>query len=123
MKPSGIALLWVSVLAGCVTAAPAPTESPGKPAVLIANDPSCLSAISSAAHSLTGHPVTLTADAFLVGDNVVLTSVGQLADGRMTRPVQTLQLRLAANGCELKLEGRETSMALNDCRCRPAIAR
>lgn len=123
MKPAGTALVSVLVLGGCATAAPAPRDPQTKPAMLIVNEPACLSAISSAASSLTGHPVTLTADAFLVRDSVVLTSVGQLADGRMTRPVQTLQLRLAPGGCELKLEGRQPSIALKDCSCRPAIAR
>ena len=115
-------LTAVSVLlSGCALAAP-PAPA-GQPAMLIANDPACLSAISSAASRLTGHTVTLAADAFLIRDRVVLTSIGQSADGRMTRPVQVLQLRLLQGKCELKLEGLEPVAPVTDCRCKPIAAR
>ncbi len=115
-------LTAVSVLlSGCALAAP-PAPA-GQTAMLIANDPACLSAISSAASRLTGHTVTLAADAFLIRDRVVLTSIGQSADGRMTRPVQVLQLRLLHGKCELKLEDRDPVVAVADCRCRPAAVR
>ncbi len=115
-------LTAVSVLlSGCALAAP-PAPA-GQPAMLIANDPACLSAISSAASRLTGHSVTLAPDAFLIRDRVVLTSVGQSADGRMTRPLQVLQLRLLQGKCELKLEDRDPVVAVADCRCRPAAVR
>jgi len=109
------------LLAGCALAAPPPPV--GQPATLIANDQACLSAMSSAASRLTGHPVTLAADAFLIRDRVVLTSIGQSADGRMTRPVQVLQLRLSQGRCELKLQDREPVVPVTDCRCRRAAAR
>lgn len=110
-----------TLLAGCALAAP-PAPS-GQPAMLVANDQACLAAISSAASRLTGHPVTLAADAFLVRDRVVLTTIGQSVDGRMARPVQTLQLRMLQGRCELKLEDRELTVALTGCRCRPSAAR
>jgi hypothetical protein len=124
MKASSVNLMWSVVLAGCATAAPAPPAAPpSQPALLVANDAACLSAIAGAATRLTGRSVTLAANAFVLNDSVVLTSAGQMADGRMTRPMDVLQLRLAPDGCELRMEGQEKAIALKACRCRPLTAR
>ena len=117
MNPASATLVWCAALAGCAGAA-SPVASPPRPAVLAGSAPLCTAALAHAARRLTGQSVALAADAFVANDSVVLSTVGQMADGRMTRPTQVLQLRLTNAGCVLGLDGRGETVALDECRCR-----
>ena len=117
MNPASATLVWCAALAGCAGAAP-PAVSLPRPAVLVDNEARCRAALTDAARRLTGQSVALAADAFVANDSVVLSSVGQMADGRMTRPTQVLQLRLTNAGCVLGLDGRGETVSLDECRCR-----
>ena len=79
-------------------------------------DLACDSVGTSAASS--GKTLSLADDAFTKTDAVVLATVGQSAGGRMLPPTMILQLRLAAQGCQLQLDGHDRAIVLPGCACR-----
>lgn len=121
MKLSGGVILCAILAAGCAAAQiAAPSKAPHQAALLATSNAMCLVDISSAARQLTGRPISLAPDAFVRHDSVPLSSVGQSADGRMARPTEILQLRIAADGCKLGLAGRENLVDLRSCECQAA---
>ena len=113
-----ICVLGSPLIANCDSAA---SRTPSTPAVLIESTEQCRAQLNDAVRELRGKVVTLTADSFTQIDSVVLSTVGQAASGRMMPPTQILRLRLASQGCQLQLDGRDRVVALPHCACR-AIA-
>lgn len=114
-----VCLLGSPLLAGCESAGP---RLPPVPAVLTESTAQCRAQLDDAVRELRGKAVALAADAFVQSDSAVLSTVGQSASGRMLPPTEILRLRLAPQGCQLQLDGRERAVALPHCTCR-ALAR
>jgi len=113
-----IFLLGSPLTAGCQSAG---SRLPPTAALLTESTQACRAQIDDAVRELLGKAAVLAVDAFLQNDAVVLSTVGQSASGRMMPPTEVLRLQLAPPGCQLRLEGRERTVALPHCRCR-AIA-
>ena len=110
-----LCLLGSPLNAGCESAG---SRLSPTPAVLTEGTSQCRAQIDGAVRELCGQAVTLTADAFVHNDSVVLSTVGQSASGRMMPPTEVLRLQLASSGCQLRLDGRERTVALPHCSCR-----
>ena len=114
-RPPLLCLLGSALIAGCTSAG---SPMPSTPAVLTENAAQCRAQLRDAAHKLLGRVVTLTPDAFVHNDAVVLTTTGQSASGRMLPPTEILRLQRNSQGCRLQLEGRSDTVALPHCACR-----
>ena len=110
-----ICLFGSPLIAACAQATPGP---PATPAALIETTAQCRAQLNDAVRELSGKAVTLTVDSFTQNDSVVLATVGQSASGRMLPPTAILRLQLAAQGCQLLLDGRDRVVALPHCNCR-----
>jgi hypothetical protein len=110
-----VCLLGGALIAACASAG---APLPPTPAVLSASTAQCRAQLNDAARELRGKAVTLAADAFMHNDAVVLTTVGQSASGRMLPPAAILRLQLTSQGCQLRLDGRDRTVALPHCTCR-----
>jgi hypothetical protein len=115
-----VCLLGAPPIAGCASAG---SPMPPTPAVLSASTAQCRAQLNDAARELRGKAVTLAADAFMRNDAVVLTTVGQSASGRMLPPTAVLRLQLTSQGCQLRLDGRDRTVALPHCTCRPVAGK
>ena len=112
-----VCLLGSPLSASCDSAA---QRQAAAPAVLGASTSQCRAQVDDAARALLGRTVVLAADAFRRSDAVVLSTLGQSASGRMLAPTDILRLELGANGCQLRLQGRDRTLALPRCACRAA---
>ncbi|MBE0622529.1 MAG: hypothetical protein IH605_18210 [Burkholderiales bacterium] len=110
-----VCLLGGPLIAGCASAG---SPMPPTPAVLTESTEQCRAQLNEAARELRGRAVTLAEDAFMQNDAVVLTTVGQSASGRMLPPTAILRLQLTPQGCQLRLDGRDRTVALPHCSCR-----
>ena len=120
-----LAATLVCLLGSCLTAAcvGAGAWGPPAPAVLAENTTQCRAQLNDAARELLGQAVALTSDAFAQNDAIVLSTVGQSASGRMTPPTTILRLQRSSQGCLLRLDGREPTVALPRCSCRALTGR
>ena len=110
-----ICLLGSPLIASCASAG---ARMPPSPAVLIESTAQCRAQLNDAVRELRGKVVALAADAFTRNDTVVLSTVGQSATGRMMPPTDILRLQLTSQGCQLRLDGRDRTLALPGCTCR-----
>lgn len=115
-----LCLLGSPLIAGCASAGSRP---PAESAVLIENTDACRAQLTDAVRGLTGKAVTLAADSFMRNDSVVLSTFGQTAGGRMMPPTEILRLELVSQVCQLRLEGRDRTVALPRCSCRTAAGK
>jgi hypothetical protein len=110
-----ICLLGSPLIASCESAG---SRMPPPPALLTEGSAQCRAQLNDAVRELRGQAVALAADAFAQNDSVVLSTVGQSASGRMMPPMEILRLQLAPQGCQLRLDGRDRTVALPQCTCR-----